>query len=160
MRKLFLAVACLVPLWAAGQSVHRCVDDSGKITFTDKACGAREQQEAVDLPPVPKTPYQRRMDEAAERDAVYKARMKEWEVTQGKWARVRQEKCSARRRQEGLSIGMTKEDLEASPHWGMPTDTTTHRTAAGLTEYLVYECEGEESVRIYVRNGVVDSIHQ
>jgi hypothetical protein len=67
--------------------------------------------------------------------------------------------CASRSAQEGLEIGMSKASLFDNELWSYPDDSSKTTTQNGVKEYFVYRCDGYQSVRIFVTNGRLTSIH-
>lgn len=155
MRAFFFGAALLAALPAQAE-IYKCVGADGKINFTDSPCSANASSEIVELPPVPETPYQRRMRELEEGRKEHEAAMAELEAESAKRRVQREEerrllwhKYYARQQGTGLIIGMTSKEVEALPNWGVPDDVNATTTAAGTREQWIYSVD-DEAGRVYL----------
>lgn len=163
MRTIVATLLLVASVPAMSQAVYRCEGPGGQPVFSDRQCGSAAERVQIEPPQRSKSDYERRREaeaaRQAERDAERHAAESARQAAKAARRQTLWRQCWDRREQKGLSVGMTKEQLYASSVWGAPDDLTTHRFERSVTENLVYKCEGHKSIRIYLRNGVVTSIH-
>lgn len=163
MRNVLIVALIAASVPAAAQTFYRCEGPDGSPVFSDHPCGISAEQIHVEPPQRNKSEYERRREaEAAQnlaREAERRAAERARQAADAERSQTLWRKCWDRREQKDLRIGMTREHLYASPVWGLPDDVTTHRFERSITENFVYKCEGHKSIRIYLRNGVVTSVH-
>lgn len=163
MPLLLLSMFCIAPLVSASK-IYKCVGADGRTVFSDSACG--------DAPEVihyqhPESPLDKMKRELAETKAKREAQQAVYEAEQRKRAEfnsqqkaLRAADCRARSLQQGLAIGMQRAALLRDQLWQFPDDVSKTTTANGVTEYWVFNaCEGYGSVRLYINNGLLSSIH-
>lgn len=159
----FILAALLLSLQLSADTVFKCVDESGHTVFSDKKCSG--SAEKLDFKH-PETWQERLAREKSERDAAlsaqqseYQEKRRETDIALERMKRQHEQLCSARAQQQGLVIGMTKDQLYKSDVWGYPDSTSTTTTANVVKDYLVYKCQGFKDVRLFVTNGLLTSIH-
>jgi|SRR5690554_5086818 len=166
-----IAVALLLSItasavWASSitSTVYKCKDENGRSLFSDQPCGSAG--EVIEYQH-PESYLDRSRREAREADEARAIRRAEREKESAEWARLaaeinaqRAEACRARLEGRGLRIGMTKSELLEQRLWQYPDDMSQSITAKTVTDYWVYRCEDFGSVRLYLRNGRLSSIHK
>ncbi|MBU2322275.1 MAG: hypothetical protein KJ884_04860, partial [Gammaproteobacteria bacterium] len=131
---------------------------------SDSECGAGAE---VIQYQHPETPLDKIKRELAEAKVQREAQRKISEAEQRKRAEfnaqqktLRASSCRARFMQLGLKIGMQRSALLRDQLWQFPDDVSKTTTASGVTEYWVFNaCEGYGSVRLYLTNELLTSIH-
>lgn len=159
---LFIAAFVSTPTLAS--KIYKCVDASGRTIFSDSECGVSAEVIQYQHPESPLDKMKRELAESKEqREREAAAR----EIEREKWAQfnaqqkaIRAKACSERTAQRGLVIGMERAALLRDELWQFPDDVSKTTTANGVTEYWVFNaCEGYGSVRLYITNGRLTSIH-
>lgn len=159
---LFVVVFASTSISAS--KIYKCVDASGRTVFSDSECGTAAEVIQYQHPETPLDKMKRELAESKEkREQEAAAR----EVERGKRAQfnaqqkaIRAKACSERTSQRGLTIGMDRAALLRDELWQFPDDVSKTTTANGVTEYWVFNaCEGYGSVRLYITNGRLTSIH-
>lgn len=159
---LLFAAFVSAPAYAA--KIYKCVDTSGRTVFSDSECGVAAEVIQYQHPESPLDKIKRELAESKEKREQQAA---EREAEREKWAQfnaqqkaIRAKACSERASQRGLVIGMERAALLRNELWQFPDDVSKTTTANGVTEYWVFNaCEGYGSVRLYITNGRLTSIH-
>lgn len=163
MRTTLFSLALLLPALTYGANIYECPTSNGRSVLSYKICG-------------PDTQYDQRFDAAKIRERIAQERDErhaeivasrrraeeaqiEREAVISQAVEQHRRLCEARLAQSGLSIGMTKMELWQSDIWGYPDDISKTTTANVVKEYLIYKCKGYKSVRLFVTNGRLTSIH-
>lgn len=96
--RLVLATSLLIPFAAASQSLFKCVDAKGKITYQEAACPTDKDQKKVDTSHAGKTDWERageekmkRLARDAEAEAAYQEKLER---------RAREERDEKRKKDE------------------------------------------------------------
>lgn len=160
---LFVLCAALVPPLLFAATVYKCTDSSGRTIFSDKECGPVVEMIEYTHPESYYEKTMREHEESKQRSAETEARRAaEKVVRERQVSEVRRKHdamCTARKAESGLVIGMSKASILGHDLWGYPDDLTKTTTQNGVKEYLVYKCDGHPSVRLFVTNGKLTSIH-
>ncbi|RMH96364.1 DUF4124 domain-containing protein [Stutzerimonas nitrititolerans] len=164
MSRLLLVLALAVaPAGAMSATIYKCVGADGKTVFSDKQCGSQAEAIEYSHPETWKERISReraessaRLDELRQQEIVQR---REQDARISKMKEQHRALCESRIANEGLAIGMTKSQLYDSEIWGYPDDISKTTTANAVKEYFVYKCDGYKSVRLFVTNGRLSSIH-
>lgn len=162
-KHLLFLTATLGWLPAQAATVYKCTGEDGKVVFSDRECGVSAETIEYKHPESYTERIARELAEAKARRADQEAELNRARELRARESAERDKRhrdfCSARLAQEGLIIGMSKADLYKTRLWNFPDEVSKTTTAHGVTEYWVYKCDGYGSVRLFLRNGKLDSIH-
>lgn len=171
-RSKFFGWALLLPLLLlfetigasyAASKVYKCLEPSGKVVFSDSDCGNKVEVIEYKHPETYLEKHKREIKESEERRAAQaEIRAKEraeWAKFSSEQKRKHDDACRARLAQKGLYIGIDKSDLYKDSLWQFPDDVSKTTNASGVTEYWVFKCDGFGSVRLFLKNGKLTSIH-
>lgn len=167
MRLLLIFAFALAPTLASAQ-IFKCTGSDGKVTLTDKPCASTEAAEAIVIPPPPETGLQKRQREQAEQRQADKAKHEKLisdlratrDVLQAE--SDRQKALFAKRvAQEGLVIGMSFQQVNDHPVWGLPNKINNTTTAGGVRSQWIYPVSLTnqfEMIYLYFVNGRLSTI--
>ncbi len=145
----------LLPL-AAHAEIYKCTGPDGKLNLTDRPCGQGESAEVVNIPPPPESPYEREMREARESMARSDARIAELEERARQRRIAQASRYWGRTLREGLSLGMTSDEVLALDAWGFPDDKNSTESKRLVREQWIYRTDIDnehERMYLYFHNG-------
>lgn len=157
--------ACLTVFSVPGlaATIFKCKDESGKLVFSDRECPNTQEVLEYKHPETWREKLDRERRESdqerAENARAHAERMKELEAASQQIRAKHQQVCIARIGGRGLAIGMSRQELSALDIWKYPSDSSSTIREGRITDYLVYDCDGFKSVRLFFVNDKLKSIH-
>ncbi|MCJ8205629.1 cell envelope protein SmpA [Pseudomonas sp. RGM2987] len=156
---LLLANLLCLPLWAAGQTVHRCESGAGHVTFTTLSCGPEDVLSLQQIHPyspgtiAPKT--ESMLPEAEHRPISSNKAARKEPIVVGQF----EDRCgnliSARQRREAILqkrviAGMSQQDVESA--LGKPNSIKTRNSS---TRYTYKAKKGRSAEIVFDEKGCV-----